>query len=74
VENFKKEMQKNAVFAVGVSEGQWKCQDELRSGDCTVCYSGGERAERVIAIAVHTSVVRKVLRSLCVMTESLFLS
>ena len=59
-------MEKNAAFAVGVSEGQWKCQDEIRSGDFTVYYSGGERAERGIAIVVHTSIVRKVFKkSVC---------
>jgi len=46
------------VFAVGVSEGQWKCQDEIRSGDFTVRYSGGERVERGIAIVVYTSILR----------------
>jgi len=61
-------MQKSAVFAVGVSEGQWKCHDAVRSGDCTVYYSGGERVERGIAIVVH------ILRSLCVMTESLLVN
>jgi len=50
------------VFAVGVSEGQWKCQDEIRSGDFTVRYSGGERVERGIAIVVYTSVVRDVFK------------
>jgi len=55
-------MQKNAVFAVGVSEGQWKCQDEIRSGDFTVRYSGGERVERGIAIVVHTSILRDVFK------------
>jgi hypothetical protein len=68
LENLKKEMQKNAVFAVGVSEGQRKCQNEATSGDSTVYYFGGERAERGIAIVVH------ILRSLRVMTDSLFLS
>jgi len=59
-------MQKNAVFAVGVSEGQWKCQDEIRSGDFTVCYSGGERLERGIAIVVHASILRGVFKkSVC---------
>jgi len=67
LENLKKEIQKNAVLAVGVSEGQRNCQ-EIRSGDCTVTYSIGERAERGITIVVN------ILRSLRVMPESLFIS
>jgi hypothetical protein len=36
-----KEMQKNAVSMLGVSEVQWKGQGEIRSGDYTVYYSRG---------------------------------
>jgi hypothetical protein len=44
-----------------VHEVTWKRQGEIRSGDYTVCYSGGVRAERVVAIVVHNkSVVRSV--------------
>jgi len=56
----------NAVFAVGVSEGQWKCQDEIRNGDFTVYYSGGDRAERGVAIVVHKSIVRNFFYEVCV--------
>ena len=69
-------MQKNEVSVLGVSEVRWKGQGEIRSGDYTVYYSGGERAERGVAIVVHKSVVRSVevlLRRLFVMTESLLL-
>ena len=47
MENLKQEMQKNEVSIVGVSELRWKGQGELRSGDYTVYYSGGEWAEKV---------------------------
>jgi hypothetical protein len=50
LENLKKEMQKNEVSILGVSEMQWKGQGEIRSGDYTVYYSGGEHAEKVVAI------------------------
>ena len=45
----KKEMQKNEVSVLGVSEVRWKGQGEKRSGDYTrtVYYTGGERAEKV---------------------------
>jgi hypothetical protein len=46
LENLKKEMQKNAVSILGVSEVRWKGQGEIRSGDYTVYYSRGERAKK----------------------------
>ena len=67
------EMQKNDVSVLGVSEVRWKGQGEIRSGDYIVCYSGGERAERGVAIVVQKSIVRSVVKKI-VMTESLLLS
>ena len=63
-------MQKNKVSVLGVSDVRWTGQGEIRSGDYTVYYSGGEWAERSVAIVVHKSIVRRLL----VMTESLLLS
>ena len=57
-------MQKNAVSVLGVSEVQWKGKGEIRSGDYTVYYSGGERAESSVAIVVHKSVVRSVVKKI----------
>ncbi|PNF28769.1 hypothetical protein B7P43_G06461 [Cryptotermes secundus] len=54
-------MQKNEVSVLGVSEVRWKEQDEIRSGDYTVYYSGGVRAERGVAVVVHKSVVKKIV-------------
>ncbi|PNF31637.1 hypothetical protein B7P43_G17185 [Cryptotermes secundus] len=48
----------------GVSEVSWKGQGEIRSGDYTVYYSGGEQAERGVAIVVHKSVVRSVVKKI----------
>ena len=62
MENLKKEMQKNKVSVLGVSEVRWKGQGEIRSGDYTVYYCGGERAEKGVAIVVHKSVVRSVVK------------
>jgi len=73
LENLKMEMQKNEVSVLGVSEVRWKGQGEIRSGDYIVCYSGGERAERGVAIVVQKSIVRSVVKKI-VMTESLLLS
>ena len=57
-------MQKNDVFVLGVIEVRWKGQGEIRSGDYTVFYSGVERAERVVARAVHKSIVRSVVKKI----------
>jgi hypothetical protein len=62
LENLKKEMQKNAVSVLGVSEVWWKGRGEIRSGDYTVYYSGVDRAERGVAIVVHKSVVKSVVK------------
>jgi hypothetical protein len=68
-------MQKNAVSVLGVSEVQWNGQSEIRSGYYTVYYSGGDRAERGVAIVVHKSIVKSVVKkSVCIVTESLLLS
>jgi len=57
-------MQKNEVSVLGVSEVRLKGQGKIRSGDFTVYYSGGERAEKVIAIVVHKSIVRSVVKKI----------
>jgi exonuclease III len=43
---------------------RWKGQGKIRSGDYTVYYSGGERAEKGVAIVVHKSVVRSVAKKI----------
>ena len=62
MKNLKKEIQRNEVSILGVSEVGWKRQGEIRSGDYTVYYSRGERAEKVVTIVVHKSVVRSVVK------------
>jgi exonuclease III len=65
-ENLKKEMQKKAMSVLGIIEVRWKDQGEIRSGDYTVYYSGGERAERGAAIVVDKSIVKNVVKkSVC---------
>ena len=58
MEKLKKEMQKNEVSVLGVGEIRWKGHGEIRSGDYRVYYSGGERAEKVVATVVRKSIVR----------------
>jgi len=43
------EMQKNKLSVLGVSEVRWTGQGEIGSGDYTVYYYRGERAERSVA-------------------------
>jgi len=64
LKNLKKEMQKNEVSILGLSEERSKGQGEIRSGDYTVYYSRSERAEKVVAIVVHKRVVRSVVKKI----------
>ena len=48
---------------LGVSEVCWKGQGEIRSGDYKV-YSGGERAEKGVAIVVHESIMRIIVKKI----------
>jgi hypothetical protein len=65
-----KGMQNNAVSVLGVTQVQWKGQGEIRMV-IIVYYSGGEMAERGLAIVVHKSIVKTVFKSVCIVTESL---
>ena len=58
------EMKKNEVSVLGVSEVRWKGQGEIRRFDYTVYYSGGERAERGVAIVVHKNIVISVVKKI----------
>jgi len=64
LENLKKEMQKNEVFVLRVSEVGWKGQGEIRKGDYRVYYSGSERAEKGVAIVVYKIIVRSVVKKM----------
>jgi len=64
LENLKTEMQKNEVSVLGVSEVRWKGQGEIRSGDYTVYYSGGERTERGVVVVVHKGTVGSVVKKI----------
>ena len=57
-------MQKNDVSVLGVSEVRWKGQGEIRSGDYTVYYSGGERTERGVVVVVHKGTVGSVVKKI----------
>jgi exonuclease III len=61
LENLKKELQKNAVSVLGVSEVRWKGEGEIRSV-IIQCIIAGVTAERGVAIVVHKSVVKSVVK------------
>jgi hypothetical protein len=42
-----------------------KEQGVIRSGDYTLYYSGGEKAERGVAVVVHKSIVTSVAKIVC---------
>jgi hypothetical protein len=46
------------MSVLGVSQVRRQEHGEVRSNNCMVYYSGGERAERGIEIAEHKSIVR----------------
>jgi len=64
LENLKTKMQTNEVSVLGVNEVRWKGQGEIRSGDFTVYYWGGERAERGVVIVVHKIILRSVVKKI----------
>lgn len=49
-------------FLTCVSEVQWKAPGEIRSGVYSLYYCRSDRPERGIAIMVHKSVVRSVVK------------
>ena len=58
------EMQKNEVSVLDVSEVWWKGKVEIRSGNYTVYYSGGELAARGVAKVANKSIVGSVVRKI----------
>jgi hypothetical protein len=49
----KKEIEKNGMSIMGVTEVRWKGQGEIHSRDYTMCYSEGEKSKSGVAIVVH---------------------
>jgi hypothetical protein len=67
-------MEKNSVSVLGVSEVRWKGQSKIKSGDYTVYYSRGERAERGTAVVVHKNHSEMCwFRRSCIVTGSFIL-
>jgi hypothetical protein len=54
----------NSAYVPGLSEVWWKGEGEIRSGDYTIYYSGGERGARRLAVIVHKGEVRSVIKKM----------
>ena len=72
LENLKMEMDKCNVSVVGLSEVRWPGQGEKVSDNYTMFYSGGERAERGVAILMKNEIVKSVLSVQCCSDRLMF--
>ena len=52
------------MSVLGVSKVRRKGEGEIRNDDYTTYYSVGERAERGVAIVVHKSILRSVVKKI----------
>ncbi|XP_021941042.1 uncharacterized protein LOC110840374, partial [Zootermopsis nevadensis] len=55
-------MDKNNVYIVGVSEVRWRDQGDFESGNYHMYYSGGESAERNVAIVMQKWIKKSVIK------------
>ena len=53
IENIVKEMQREGLEVLGMSEARWKGSGEVTVGDARILYSGGATKERGVAIALR---------------------
>ena len=72
LENLKMEMDKCNVSVIGLSEVRWPGQGEKVSDNYTMFYSGGERAERGVAILMKNEIVKSVLSVQCCSDRLMF--
>ena len=72
LENLKMEMDKCNVSVIGLSEVRWPGQGEKVSDNYTMFYSGGERAERGVAILMKNEIVKSVMSVQCCSDRLMF--
>jgi hypothetical protein len=65
LENLKEEMKKSGLNIIGLSEVRWRDKGEIVSGNYTMFYSGGNSAERGVAIMLENNIVSSVLKVTC---------
>ena len=61
LENVKREMVRNGLNMLGVSEVRWNGNGDFESDDFRVIYSGGEERQRGIAIILDRDTARRVM-------------
>ena len=61
LENVKREMVRNGLNVLGVSEVRWKGNGDFESDDFRVIYSGGEERQRGVAIILDRDTARRVM-------------
>ena len=52
LENIKREMRRNRLDILGLSEVRWKEGGDFESEEFTVCYAGGKESQRGVAIVL----------------------
>ena len=73
LENIKHEMKRLNIDIMGLSEVRWKESGDYTDGDTRVIYSGGERAEKGVAILVRGKIRRTLERYECISDRIMWL-
>ena len=61
LENIKKEMQRNYVNIIGLSEVRWPDREDRMSGEYRIIHSGGKENQRGVAIILDGEVAKTVI-------------
>ena len=72
LENLKMEMENCNLKIIGLSEVRWEGLGEIVSGDFTMYYSGGEKAERGVAVMLRNEVAKSVVNVQCISDRLMF--
>src|SRR5215471_13785617 len=61
LENLKREMQKNKINVLGLSEVQWLESEDRMSGEYRIIHSGGKEKQRGVAIILDKELAKEVI-------------
>ena len=61
LENLTSEMDKCELNVVGLSEVRWPGKGEIVSGNYTMFYSGGVKAEKAVAVVLRNDIVKRLI-------------
>jgi exonuclease III len=62
LENIKREMRRNRLDILGLSEVRWKEGGDFESEEFRVCYAGGKESQRGVAIVLDKEMAKRVLK------------